>query len=175
MLSDPHLLGCDAYQANEARTGPANCTEQKESEPCQWITAAGEKPEISPRIEIVFNRQQGNVFFSTPLPKLSAIGVLPPFNIAEHFPIGGTKRNEVTAATMVRTEDKFVGRQLRESSLDVARAQLRAIPPDGHNFVVAQLSDPLDGIFKTRREIAAHLSVMASSGIDGLSGRREKV
>ena len=123
----------------------------------------------------MFNRQKEDLFLSAPVTKLSAIGVLLPANTAQQIPIGATKSDKVTATAMIRTEDKFVRRQLRETPLDVARAQPRAIPPDGDNFAIAQLSNPLEGVFKTRREIAAHLSVNASSGIDCMSGRGEKV
>ncbi|HYJ04675.1 MAG TPA: hypothetical protein VEX43_06050 [Chthoniobacterales bacterium] len=160
---------------NEARRGPANCIEQKESEPRQLIVASGENPHVCPGIEIVLNRQQEDVFVSAPVAKLGEIRVLFPADTAQQCSIDGMKRDEITAAAMVRADDEFLRRQLRESALDIARPKPRTIPTDRDNFVVAKLRDSLDRVFQARREISARLSVNAGPGRDWIAGGSEKM
>jgi hypothetical protein len=155
--------------------GAANSLEQECSESRQRITAASENPHIGPRVQIVFNRQQEDLLVSAPMAKLCAIGVLLPANAAQQFPSGGTESDKITAAAMVGTEDELLRRQLRESALDVAHAQLRAIPPDRDNFVIAKLRDSLDRVLKARREISAGLPVNAGTGRDRTSRGREQM
>lgn len=121
----------------------------------------------------MFHRQQKEMFLPAAIPKLGAIGVLFPANTAQQFPIGGTKRDEIAPAAMVRAEDKPLRRQLRKSALDVGCAKTGAVPADGDDFVVATLRDSFDRVLKALREIAARLPVNVRSDADRLSGRCE--
>jgi hypothetical protein len=137
----------------------ANEAEQKEREPRQRIAAPRKNPDVSPRIEIMLNRQQKDVLVSAASPKLGAICVLLPAHAAQQCPIAGTKRDEIAAAAMIRSEDQFSRYQLRESALDVDRAKAWAIAPDGNDFVIAKQRESLDRVLKARREIPARLPV----------------
>jgi hypothetical protein len=123
----------------------------------------------------MFDRQKGDLLVSTSTSKLSAIGVLFPADAAQQLPIGGMERNEITAAAMVRPENKPLRRQLRESTLDVGWPKLRAISPDGHNFVITKLRNPFDCVLKTRREILPRLSVNAGSRNNCATGGSKKM
>jgi hypothetical protein len=83
--------------------------------------------------------------------------------------------DQVAATAMVRAEDKLLRRQLRESALDVARAQARAIPPDRHNLLIAELRDLFDGVFKAGRETSPGLPVNAGTSGARASCRREQM
>jgi hypothetical protein len=144
---------------DEPRPRDANEAEQKEREPRQRIAAPRKNPDVSPRIEIMLNRQQKDVLVSAAIPKLGAICVLLPAHAAQQCPIAGTKRDEIAAAAMIRSEDQFSRYQLRESALDVDRAEPRAIPADRDHFVIAELRDSFDRVFKAGREIPARLPV----------------
>ena len=159
----------------QPRLGPANYLEQKQREPRQRIIASSENSHIGPRIEILLNRQQEEIFVAAPLAKLGAIGVLFPADTAQQFPICGMKSDKVTATAMIRPEDKLLRRQLRESPLNVSRAKPRAIPPDGDNFVIAELRDSFDRVLKPRRKIPARLPVNVWSDGDRFSGRGKKM
>ena len=76
---------------------------------------------------------------------------------------------------MVWAENKPLRGQLRESAVDIDCAKARAISPDGDNFVITQLGDSIDRIFKSGREIPAHLPVNAGPISARLSRRSEKV
>jgi hypothetical protein len=164
LLSHPHLLGRDADEMDKPGGDAANYLEQECSESRQEIGAASENPNVGPRIEIMFNREQEDLLVSAPLAKLRTIGVLLPANAAQQFTIGGTESDKVTAAAMVRTEDELVRRQLRESPLEIDRAQPRAIPADSDDLVVAKLRNSLDCVFKTRRETATNLTMNVGIG-----------
>jgi hypothetical protein len=56
LLSHPHLLGRDADELDKPSGDRANYFKQEGSEPGQAIPGAGENPNVSPRIEIVFSR-----------------------------------------------------------------------------------------------------------------------
>lgn len=107
--------------------------------------------------------------------KLRTIGVLLPANAAQQFPIGGTESNKVTAAAMVRAEDKLLRRQLRESALEIARAKGRAIPADRDNFLIAKLRDPFDRVLKSRRKTATLLPVNARPDGGRIALRRKQM
>jgi hypothetical protein len=175
LLSHPHLLGRNADEMDKPGGDGANHFEQECSEPRQEIFAASENPNIGPRIEIMFNRQQEDLLVSAPMAKLRTIGVLLPANAAQQFPIGGTESDKVTAAAMVRTEDELLRRQLHESALEIASAKPRAIPSDGDDFVVAELCDSLDSVLEPRREIPARLAMDARPGSGRIARRREKM
>lgn len=149
--------------------------EEKRGKLREQLARAREKPEISPRIEIVLNRQEEDLFWSAAMAKLSAIGVLLPFNVAEQFPIGRTKRDEVATAAMVRPEDQFPCGQLIESKFDVGRTKSRAIPADRDHFVISKLGDFFDSVLKAACEIPARLPVNERAGSDRIASRREKV
>lgn len=169
------MLGRDAHETDEPRAGSANYLEQKQREPRQRIIASSENPNICPRVEIVFNRQQEEVLLSAPVAKLGTIGVLFPADAAQQFAIGGMETDEVAAAAMVRPDNKLLRRQLHESVLDVDCAKPRAIPPDGDNFVIAKLRDSFDRVLKARRECAARLPVNAGPGSGRILSRSEEV
>ena len=169
------MLRCDADDLNEPGTDSADYLEQECSEPRQQIVAAGENPNICPRIEIVFNRQQEEVFLPAPTAKLGAVGALFPANAIQQFPIGGMERNEVTSAAMIWPENELFRRQLRESALDVAGPKFRTIPPDGDDLVIAKLRYRFDGILEPRREVASRLSMDAGPGCRRIGGGSEKV
>ena len=141
----------------------------------QQFAAAREEPEIGPGIEIVLNRQQENVFFSAAIAQLHAIRVLLPCNVAEQFPIGGTKRDEVAAATVIRPEDQFLRRQLHERTFDIGGAKPRAIPAHGDHFVISKLGDLFDRVLKARGEIPSGLAVNMRPCGARISRRREKM
>jgi hypothetical protein len=175
LLSHPHLLGRDADETDEPGGDGADHLEQECSKPRQRIIAAGENPNVGPRIEIVLNRQQEEIPVSAPLAKLGAIGVLFPADPAQQFPIGGMERDQVATTAMVRAEDEPLRRQLRESALDIARPESRAIPPDGDDLVIAKLRNSLDRVLEARRESASRLPMKVWPGSGRIAGRREKV
>lgn len=175
MLTNPHLLGRDTYESHEARGGPGKSSKQKQRKARQRIIAARKNPDVRPRIKIMLNGQEEDLPFFASVAKLGAIRVLFPAHIAQQLPIGGTKRDQIAAAAVIRTEDKFLCLQLSESTVDVGRAKTGAIPTYRHYFLVAQLRDSFDGIFKPRRETSAGLPVNVWSGSGSNSGRREKV
>jgi hypothetical protein len=160
---------------NEPRSALADYLKQKRRESRQWIAASGENPHIGPRIEVMLNWQQEELFVCAPVAKLGAIGVLFPTDAVHEFPIGGMESDEVTAAAMVWAEDKLLRRQLREGALDVGCAKPRTIPTDRDNFVIAKPRDSFDRVLKPRREIPARLPVNVRSDGDRFSGRREKM
>lgn len=83
--------------------------------------------------------------------------------------------DEITTAPVIRPEDEFLRRQLRESPLDVARAKSRAIPPNRDNFVIAKLRDSLDRVFQASGKVAARLPMNLRTGSRRNWGRCEKV
>ena len=175
MLTHPHLLGRETDEMNGPRSRSANYVEQERREASQRIIATSENPNVSPRVEIMFNRQEEDVFVSTTISKLGAIGVLSPADAVQQRSRGGMKRDEVAAATMIWTEDQRLRSQLRKCALNVDCAQPRAIPTDGDNFLIAKLRDSLQRVLKARREIPTRLPVGVRSVGDGCSGRREKM
>ena len=149
--------------------------EKKGGKRREQFAAPREEPQVSPRIEIVFHSQEGDVFFFTPIAKLGAIGVSFPPDTAEQFPVDGTKRDEVATAAMIWAENQFPARQVIESKLDVGRAQSRTIPADCDYFLISKLGNLLDGILKARREIPPGLAVNVRPASRRISGRREQV
>ena len=99
------------------------------------------------------------MFLATTTPEGSAIGVLFPADIAQQASVGGMKANQVAPAAMVWSENQFLRRQLQESALDVTCLKFRTVPPDGDNFVIAELGDSFDRILETRCEISSSLSM----------------
>lgn len=158
-----------------ARADPAEQLKQKRREPRHRIIASSENPHVSPRIEIMLNRQEENAVVSAPAAKLHAIGVLFPTDTPQQFPVGGMERDEVAATAMVRPEDKLLRAQLRKSPLDIARPKPRAIPPDGHNFVITKLRDSFDRVLKARRETSPGLAVNAGASDARASCGREQM
>lgn len=175
LLAHPHLLGCDAYEMDETRGRPGKSRKQKQRKARQRIIAPGKNPDVRPGIKIMLHGQDEDLLFFASIAKLGAIGVLFPAHISEQPSIGGTKRDEIAAAAVIWTEDKFLCLQLSESTVDVGRAKTGAIPTYRHYFVVAQLRDSFDGIFKPRRETSAGLPVNVWPGSGSNSGRREKM
>ena len=112
----------------------------------------------------MFNRQKEDLLLSAPVTKLGAIRVLLPANTAQQFPIGATKSDEVTATAMIGAENQLLRPQLRETSLDVARAQPRAISPDRDDFVIAKLRNSLDCVFKACGKTATNLTMNVGIG-----------
>src|SRR5688572_21338492 len=107
----------------------------------------------------MLHRQQENLFVSAAATKLRTIRVLFPPDPAQERSIGGTKRDQITAAAMVWAEHQPLRPQLSESLLDVVPAQPWAIPPDGDDFVIAKLRDPFHCVFKPGRESPPLLSM----------------
>jgi hypothetical protein len=138
---------------DEAGARRADNAEQKLRKTSQGRIGIRKHSQVVPRIEIVFNRQQENVPGSATLEQLGAIRVSFPAHAAEQFAIGRAKRDQITTAPMVRTEDELLRRQLSEGLLDVERAKARAIPAHRDHFIVAELGDSFDRVLKTRREI----------------------
>lgn len=175
MLSHPHLLGGDTDEPHKPCAGAAGYIEQKLRESCQQVLASSEESEIVPRVEIMFHRQQKKMLVSAPVTKLSAIGVLFPADRHQQFPIGGTEGDKITAAAMVRPQDKLLRRQPGERTFDVSDAKTRAVPPDSDNFVVTKPRHFLDRVLKPHREIPARLPMNAWPGRAGIVSRRENV
>lgn len=175
MLAHPHLLRGDTDEMDELRAGNADHREQECREPRQRIAAPSENPEVRPGIEIMLHRQEKDPRRSATSPELGAIGVLFPAHAAQQFPIGGTKRDQITTAAMIRTEDELVRRELGKRLLDVVRVKTWAIPSDRDHLVIAELRDSLDRVFKTRREIPACLSMHVAAGDGRIASRREKM
>ena len=122
----------------------------------------------------MLNRQEKDLLFFASIAKLGAIGVLFPAHVAQQLPIAGTKRDKITTAAMVWAEDQFLRLQLSESLVDVGRAKSRAIPAHRHYFVVAQLRDAFDRVFKASRETSPGLPMNAgTSGARALRGREQ--
>jgi hypothetical protein len=175
LLAHPHFLGRNADEMDKAGGDGAKYPEQECGEARQRIIAAGENPNVGPRIDIMFNRQQEDGRVSAPMAKLRTIGVLLPANAAQQFTIGGMESDKVTAAAMVRPEDELLRRQLRESALEIAGAKSRAIPTDGDNFLIAKLRDPFDRVLKSGRKTSPHLPVKAQPRSVRIARRREKM
>lgn len=76
---------------------------------------------------------------------------------------------------MIGTEDERVRRELRESALDIFHVKAWTIAPDRDHFVVAQLRDPLDRVFKARCKIPARLSMHLATGNGRITSRSEKM
>jgi hypothetical protein len=168
------LAYSDAPTGNAHRFASAvgcfrGATQQESSQARQSIIGACKHPEIVPRIEIVFDRQQENIRSARTLMELGAIRVLLPPHVPQQSTIGGTKRDEIATAPVVWTEHEFADFQLRESALDVEAAQGRAIAPDSDHLVVAELRDRFDRILETGGKASARLRMNMRIG----HGRRQ--
>lgn len=107
--------------------------------------------------------QQANFRGQAAAAKLRAICVLPPTHAAEQIAIAQTKADQIAAATMVWSENKFSRLQFCKRIFDVDRAKAGAVASDNDYFVVPQLIDFLDRIFQPRREVVARLPVDSRS------------
>jgi hypothetical protein len=164
LLAYSHVPGGDTDKLAGAITCGRGVVRQESSQARQSVIRACEHPKIVPRIEIVFDRQQKHVRGASTLAELGAIRVLFPTHAPEKRALGGTKRDKIAPATVVRTENKRAGFQFRESALDVEPAQSRAIAPDCDYFVVTELRDCFDRILKTGGKIPAGLPMDKQSG-----------
>ena len=175
LLAYSHLLGGDADEMDQPRWNSADYLEYKSPQTCQRIIAARQNADIGPRVDILFNCQKEEVTLSAPFSKLRAIGILSPADAPKQFAICRMERDEVTAAPMVRPEDKLVRPELRKSALNVTCPKCRAIPAYGNNFLIAKPRNSLDRILEASGEVAPHLSVNAWAGEALTGSRREKV
>ena len=160
---------------DEPRPRDADQPEQERREPRERITAAREKSDVGPGIEIMLHRQEKNLRCAAASPQLGAIGVLFPSHATQQFPIGGTKRDQVTTAAMIGSKDKPVRRELRKRAFDVVRAKTRTIAADRDHFVVAEQRDSLDRVLETRRKIRARLPMHMWTGLCRITSRREEM
>jgi hypothetical protein len=76
---------------------------------------------------------------------------------------------------MIRPEDKFLRRQLRERVFDIERAEARAIAAHRDDFVVTESDNRLDRVFEALGKTASGLAMNMGTGNACISGRREKV
>lgn len=137
-------------QTNEMNRGVDECSslpadergqiQEKRSQPSNWPAHRTSQPDICPRIEIAFHRQEKDGRLMGPRHQLSAVGVLIPADSLEKCEVSGAKRDKIAATAMVWTQNKTVRSELRESQVNVLFAQFRAIPANHNDFVVTQSS-----------------------------------
>ena len=161
MLANANSLLCEIDKLGDGVVQPADESQQESSKPGEGIAVAREEAKVGPGIEVVLEGEQRNFRRTASAAQFGAIGVLLPPNAAEQRTIARAKRDQVTAAAMIRSQHQEPGLQFRKSPFDVARTKTRAIAADRNDFVIAQLMDFLDGILQPFGKSAAVLLVHA--------------
>ena len=175
LLADSKPPGGKADKLDDLDCHRARSIQQEHRETRQELSAAGEQPQVVPRIQVLLDRQEKNVRRAGALLKLAAVRIPFPADIAEKGTIGGAKRDQVTTATMVRAENKCPGAQFGEGTVDIACMKCGAIPPDRDDFLITEVRQRLDRVLETRREIPTRLAMHQRRGRCGAVGRSKKV
>jgi hypothetical protein len=157
LLPYSNVPGGDADKLASAVARWGGTAQQESCQTSEGVISAGEHPQVAPRIEIVFDRQQENVRGASALAELGAIRVLFPAHVPQQGAIGGTECDEIAPASVIRTENELAGFQLRESPLDVESTEGRAIAPDSHHLVITELRNRFDCVLETGGKAPAGL------------------
>jgi hypothetical protein len=157
LLTNANSLLREIDELSDGVVQPADESQQESSEAGEGIAVAREEPEIGPGIEVMLKGEQTNVQRTAAMAEFCAIGVLLPPNAAQQCTIARAKRDQVTAAAMVRPQHQAFGLKLRKGSRDIARTKTRAVAADRNDFVIAKLMDSLDGILQPFGKAAAVL------------------
>ena len=107
--------------------------------------------------------------------KLRAISVLVPSHALKQPSISHIERDQVTAAAMVRSENKGARFQFSKGAFNVSRPKARAVASYDYNFVVTQPADFRDGVFQPCGETGANLSMKPRSFVNESATRSENV
>jgi len=153
------VLRCEINEVTERVTTLRDQRKKMRRDSSDPVPAEREQPQISPGIKVLFLRQQEDSRVEATRRQFRAVGVPIPTNAAQQLAIFGAERDQITAATMIGTNDEPVVLQLLESEGDVACVQVGAVATNDHDFLVAHGADRLNCILQTLPEIAANLAM----------------
>jgi hypothetical protein len=175
LLAHAHVSRGETDDRRDRTARDGKKAQEERGEPRKYVSGASENSNIAPGIEILFHREQENVRSAGAVEQLGAIRVSFPAHVAEQCAIGSAKRDQITAAAMVRTEDQLLRRQLIERLFDIAGAKAGAIAAHRNDLVVTELCHPLDRVFEALGKIASGLAMNMGTGNARVSGGREKM
>lgn len=102
MLTNSNSLQGQVDERREGDVTPADRVQEKRSKLGEGIATASEESQVRPGIEFVFDGQQANFRRQAAIAKLRAVRVALPTHAVEQSAIAQTKRDQITAAAMIR-------------------------------------------------------------------------
>lgn len=128
------------------------------------MAGLGEQTDIGPVIDILFNREGGELGSVDAASQLREIRVTIPTNVPEEMAITGTECDEVTASAMIRAEHEPGRGELTEGGRNVGARQARTIGTDNDDLFVAEAGEFFGGGIETVGEGRPALLVHLEAG-----------